>query len=643
MLSQKFPAIFFLLFLMPEPLVEACPGPPYDAKKVLGLSTFYGSKEAEKFLLKEGFLVSNRTRVDMADFYQGSDNPSFITTDAGLDTCHRVLEAAFQYVESLKARRFPGFVRRLLDLCQEKGGPPYRKLACYFSVPLLLMKKTNEEELSKRLGPREISLVMDAVKLVRKSIKEGIPFKVPFLSGWIQPCFRPEGFYCRSSLLSGYWKAWKWFQEASFRMDDPCEGMAGIELARTIMGDEDSKKIFFAYDVSCRDWVGGNGASGLVRWIPYFQKLFGENWKNGPSRLVWKKVMACKEDWPRGRPSVNLGKPPQVRREKSMCLFSRGETPVFKFYLRDIALTWKKRKGPPSCLDLLASGPFSSPTGRAIFSRSFKENPWAGEVLNLKAPRLGKDFFSLWMKALRLLQEPPHPQAGELFKRMAWKEKMAWTQLGGWAEIEHTTSMYSGNLAVSADKNLLPPGIISPYPKFFEALSRIALKAKATLGRDIRLFSGGEGKEIESLLENLARTMGKIAAISRKQWGGMGLNKNEKDLVKNFGAWIADITLECLGAGQGSPVGPFVSSTVDFYGDGRPRKVYVGVGRPETLYIILDRGGRLYLHCGGVLSFREFVLPTKKEMNDFVWRKWVKEGREPGPPKFTKRFRFETK
>ncbi len=548
--------------------------------------------------------------------------------------------------------------------------------------------------------------------------------------------FRPESFYAGSPVLSRFWKAWKWLQAVPFRMTDREEGPAGIALAQVAFGDPDTKRSFYTFLHSYRDWVGSKGDFGLESWASFFRDLLGEKWKTLPPRQVWTATLKEIDRMPRGELRFPVDQIAYAwKRNPRMVFFCWGETPVYRFFKEDLERTGFHRGGLPSGLDLLCAGPLSSPAGKEVFLETFGNREWAKSLLSVHCPPLGEDFYSRGLKALRLLQGQPCSHAGALFFSQPWKAKMAWTQLSGWVTLEHTLALYRAvpSCVMGGLAYVPPPGAVSPYPEAFAALSKLAREAKALLEKseisfprkyralaqkalkmlkvylesvgkeekgmpgpgkrflakvrarltqvypapsaedplckkraerarrevegilgekkigeggkrwlDRWFFPNDPGPKMKIVLSQVAETTLKLADLSRKQWEGKGLNKEEEGFVRDFGDWIKEIYLECWDPSRGLPLrGPKVVGVAEASGlKGRSRRrLYAATGSPEALYIILGCSGSPCLYRGGVMGYREFSLPGEVKMEDSLWRRWVEEGKTPPPPAFTKAFR----
>ncbi len=464
----------------------------------------------------------------------------------------------------------------------------------------------------------------------------------------------------------------QWLQYGVFRMKDREEGRAGILLAQVVLGNPTLAKIYRAFRTSYADWLGWEEGYGIQEWGRFFREILGEEWVSMDPGKVWEAAAESKREKP-CRVSLDPTNPSRARKEEVLAFFSPGETPVFRFFLRDMQATWRARGGLPSALDLLASGPLASPVGREIFLETFGGKSWAGKVLALKGPGERKGFFGKELGALALLQGSPHPGAEAPFGSKEWKMKMAWTQLGGIAGMEHTFSLYRRICGIPVGDILPPPSfLVSPYPEFFHSLAGMAREAAEILARNRREMSLDfqEAKEIpekdriwlgknsgahrrKGILGPLKRCpslLDRLGAISRTQWSGGEIGKEDSRFLLHLGKEMEGILREAssLEDFPGTFCPPIVTTLAFCYdpnSGGLLGKLYGGIARPEALYLIVERKEGPLLYLGGVLSFREFVLGRKgkEPMDDSRWKEWVDQGKAPDPPKFTKRFRFAAK
>ena len=139
-----------------------------------------------------------------------------------------------------------------------------------------------------------------------------------------------------------------------------------------------------------------------------------------------------------------------------------------------------------------------------------------------------------------------------------------------------------------------------------------------------------------------------LGKVAEKELHGRDFGTEDISLIENFSKKISSI---CFGnnllipnvfdTGKFKPRNSKVSPVLSLENVVNKRKsmFYVGLGPAETLYIVLPWESGWALYNGGVFSYREFILPASREMNDLVWKKWLKEGKAPCPPAFTKEFR----
>jgi hypothetical protein len=87
------------------------------------------------------------------------------------------------------------------------------------------------------------------------------------------------------------------------------------------------------------------------------------------------------------------------------------------------------------------------------------------------------------MKALALLQEPLPAEAPRALRTAAWSDKQLATQLAAWAEQRHTWGLHA-KLSETwfGLTEPPPPGLVEPYPKFYEAIGKLCRASAKALG-----------------------------------------------------------------------------------------------------------------------------------------------------------------
>jgi len=213
-------------------------GESYDLRSVKGIDTFSGSASAKELLGKNGFVVADPTFKQIFEPYikspeieagsetnpMGVSLPAFITTDSACHTYHVLLEEGVKDMEKVEAQRLRQFSQQLVAAAKQRQAGS--ALVSFISVGLALQ----DEQFRKSLPPEEKRIV-DALKNGSGAVAVPIGFQVSAEQ------FRAQSFYTQSPELSDYFAARQWYATVLFRLSNPRETEAAVDLARVMNGN----------------------------------------------------------------------------------------------------------------------------------------------------------------------------------------------------------------------------------------------------------------------------------------------------------------------------------------------------------------------------------------------------------------------
>ena len=183
-----------------------------------------------------------------------------------------------------------------------------------------------------------------------------------------------------------------------------------------------------------------------------------------------------------------------------------------------------------------------------------------------------------------------------------------------------------------------------PQAETLDRLARRWIKGENLDAGDwelIQQWATPEGRDPVKLLPRFADTCDRLAEIANRELDGESLDDEDAQFIRNYGERLAAFHFYDSYAWM-YPVDDFPLVAPVLLNPLTGQILYAGLGRPEALYVILHVDGKLVLHRGAVLSYREFPRPTGESVDDDSWAAEVKTGDIPPPPKFTSSFRKVT-
>lgn len=155
----------------------------------------------------------------------------------------------------------------------------------------------------------------------------------------------------------------------------------------------------------------------------------------------------------------------------------------------------------------------------------------------------------------------------------------------------------------------------------------------------LRLFFEG-GQNITRLLNGFAPVCDRLAELAQKSLTGQALTEDDANWIENYGVTLAGFHFY-YGNSYEVPRDDFPIVIRVFSSPLTSSMLYVGLARPQALYIIVPDGKTAQLYRGAVMTYREFVRPNDKLLDDESWRELVSKGQTPPAPPFTRSFLAE--
>ncbi|HEY2081517.1 MAG TPA: DUF3160 domain-containing protein, partial [Verrucomicrobiae bacterium] len=146
---------------------------------------------------------------------------------------------------------------------------------------------------------------------------------------------------------------------------------------------------------------------------------------------------------------------------------------------------------------------------------------------------------------------------------------------------------------------------------------------------------------IARLLTDFAPVCDRLAQLAKKSQDGEHLTDDDDKWIQDYGVTLAGFSFY-YGDSYEVPRDDFPIVTRVFSNPVGNSMLYAGLARPQALYIIIPVGKTLQLYRGAVMTYREFIRPNDKLLDDESWRDLISKGQTPPAPPFTKSFYAET-
>ena len=148
-------------------------------------------------------------------------------------------------------------------------------------------------------------------------------------------------------------------------------------------------------------------------------------------------------------------------------------------------------------------------------------------------------------------------------------------------------------------------------------------------------------ENVVRLLRDFAPVCDRLTELAKKSLAGEPLTGGDAKWVEHYGVTLARFHFY-YGNSYEVPLDNFPIVTRVFSNPLFDSMLYAGLARPQALYVIVPDGKSLQLYRGSVLTYREFVRPNDKLLDDQSWRELISKGQVPPPPPFTRSFCTES-
>ncbi len=318
----------------------------------------------------------------------------------------------------------------------------------------------------------------------------------------------------------------------------------------------------------------------------------------------------------------------------------------------------KQERMMPSGLDVMAA--LGNDEAVRLLQPEIEKHRYATNLLAArkaidarKASSWSSDLYSIWLDALRELDDPQPGSFPEAMQRRPWRRKQLQTELASWAELRHDTILYAKQSYTAYPECGYPAGFVEPYPEFYEKLEGFALRGASLLkAAAIKLTDPALEAEAQRtrdaevvFLQSFAKGMAFLRVLAEKELAGKPFSSDEEAFLRK--------TIDMSGGGSGPP--RYDGWYPQLFFGREPRKwkpsvadvhtnpvgdevLEVGVGDVNFLVVAVDNQGDRAAYVGPVYTYYEFTKPASARMTDEEWERDIESGKLPPRPAFTAPF-----
>ncbi len=633
----------------------------FDLSKVAGMKLYTGPPEGRKLLAKYGMVITSETRNRLFIHYHGPVLPTFITTDTAVRAFNEIFQEGFEKLERRQAVRLKKTLVKFWSPLAAgrvgKDGPaitgPGRLGGA--TVIATAMKLMNPKWQPKTAAGKKLykQIAKDVTTELKRISDEKIVPNAPLFARDIDYSLcKPKSFYVGNKQLERFYRA-RTFLAFPMGLKDDKVLQTALVLGCIGYETEIIDKFLWPYrrllgDLNLRN-VGctvPTEKDGVEFDNDRIKRLFAGKGLNELRKELRKEGLG---EYPI-HIFVTMGEANRDAKHKPLltAVLPKYATSDTKMMQQCIWPVFPKRF-LPSGLDVLACCG-NERAKRHLLDQTPKEirkalakriaeitkivktaknddDAWNDddddEISDL---RNKSEIWGLWGRIFDTLTDPKltkrHPK---FMSTTAYADKSLNTAMCGWVGYRHTFQLQIEDLGCAWGEPDPPEaGYVEPNLRFWDEMIKVSLDAQELLGE----YDAAVGR-----LAGLTRMCMKAKEIATRQLAGKKLTEEQREWVLGFDSMLASLygsrgnTLD--GAADRSIV-----ATISSDREGQ-QALHVGLAKPRTIYVIIDYGGKLQLARGGVMSYREFWRPLSKgRLTDQQWRKMIKEGKTPKPPKW---------
>jgi hypothetical protein len=247
--------------------------------------------------------------------------------------------------------------------------------------------------------------------------------------------------------------------------------------------------------------------------------------------------------------------------------------------------------------------------------------------------------------------------APEFMRKPAWEEKQINAALGGWAEVQHATALYTKDanhyMGMSAMLDRFH-GYVEPVPQFYSSLDtllarvgeqldgvglwdRIAEDKKRTLAGlepPVTASDNKRGSRTDFMarlrrdeanirlersdLEEFSSILRHLESLATRELRGGRQTIDDGFFLKGLHRRLMRLSFNRSGTNVAQTPMAVITDVASEYSTGECFEV--GVARPWLIYAGVPDDGRTFVCKGAVYSYTEFTQPIQDRLDDTRWR-----------------------
>ena len=626
---------------------------------IVNMNQFSFLTSAERSLIeKNGFVVVPQSYYkqiyEIMDQNHELGIPQFVTTDSVLHAFHILYDLALREAEvysfwDLLSALTMSMLNDSYAQYQSLAEGPWKDAAlrnvAYFAVAAYLIDNTT-------VKPSEVvSQVNQVLSLIEAHSEMSMAWFMGYEEDFTQ--YVPRGHYTRSAILSQYFKAMMWYGRVSFRLHPdyawehtPQAILVSLALTNQVKNLNVSLTGYQVWDAIYQPTVFFVGAADDLLpsdYLELIENIYGSSVtlpQLDNDTLLGQFIDAARQL----RSPMILGSPQgddeDLNATKGMRFMGQRFIPD-SYILGQLVYANVADRLMPKGLDVMAA--LGSEAAWAYLDDQKGYDGYVVQmemlremVVNMSVQEWTHNLYYLWLYSLLPLLSVTGDGYPLFMNNDAWTDKQLNTALASWTELRHDTILYAKQSYTT--RTSIPPeskaGYVEPVPALYARLAslcRMMLEGLASRN----LLSSGIAEKLGTLLNFLLG----LRSISVKELSGETLNSTDIGLIRS-----SYITLQIVSAVPGntsytSDADRFMSLIADVHTDPNTMTVLEeAVGNPMLIYAAVPIDGWVYLTCGGVFSYYEFVQPMNDRLTDEAWQDMLSSGSEPEMPSWTSSF-----